>query len=216
MPHFYPPPNPPTLAVLVASAYPEKPLPRFLVAVAATNKTASRSDVEATLTTRVTSAKFRAALAHTLRWEGGFVAVDVKVSVGSTNYGVTQLTARAHGYQDHMRDIPMSVVERIYAQSYWLPQFEDLPLEIAVKVFDTGVNMGPGQAVKFLQRALGVKDTGRFDAATTAAAAALAPEDVPRVLESLRTQQGQFYERLIAREPAYAKYRRGWLRRAAS
>jgi lysozyme family protein len=77
---------------------------------------------------------------------------------GKTNFGITESVARAYGYQGDMRDLPEATARDIYLKRYWLdPKLDAVfavsPL-IAEEMLDTGVNMGPGVAGKFLQRAL--------------------------------------------------------------
>lgn len=91
--------------------------------------------------------------------EGGY-SNDPADSGGETMYGITKVVARAHGYHDEMRNMPKSVAKNIYQDQYWtLPRFDlvaqRLP-SVAEELFDTGVNMGPMVAAKFLQRALSV------------------------------------------------------------
>jgi lysozyme family protein len=56
------------------------------------------------------------------------------------------------------------VARDIYAQRYWhQPRFDDIDMvsaSIAEEMLDTGVNMGPATAGKFLQRALNVLNQG--------------------------------------------------------
>lgn len=77
---------------------------------------------------------------------------------GPTRYGITEQTARAHGYQGDMRMLPREKALDIYRQQYWAePNFYDVSLRyphLAEKLFDCGVNMGPKVATRFLQRAL--------------------------------------------------------------
>ena len=89
--------------------------------------------------------------------EGGYV--DHKDDRGGqTRYGITEATARAHGYAGTMRDFPVDRARAIYRRLYWdRPRFSDvsaLTPSLAAELFDIGVNMGPGVATAFLQRAL--------------------------------------------------------------
>lgn len=83
---------------------------------------------------------------------------------GETMWGITAATARAFGYTGPMKDMSRTVAEAIYTERYWLqPKFDkvaSLDLEIAEELLDTGVNMGPSVAGKFLQRALNVLNQG--------------------------------------------------------
>ncbi len=89
--------------------------------------------------------------------EGGYVN-DPNDSGGETKYGITKATARAFGYTGDMKDLPISVAQKIYRQKYVVePGFHkiaDLDPDIAAEVVDTGVNMGQVWGAKFLQRSL--------------------------------------------------------------
>lgn len=91
--------------------------------------------------------------------EGGFVDHPDDRG-GPTNWGITQATARAYGYHGRMADMPRGVAKQIYLERYWRqPRFDEvehLSAKLAEELLDTGVNMGPAVAVKFLQRALNV------------------------------------------------------------
>lgn len=79
---------------------------------------------------------------------------------GETMWGITVAVARAFGYTGPMAIMPRDVAERIYTERYWQqPSFDkvaQLNEAIAEELLDTGVNMGPAVAGKFLQRALNV------------------------------------------------------------
>lgn len=77
---------------------------------------------------------------------------------GPTMYGITEHVARAFGYQGPMQDMPRATAVQIYKDRYWFqPKFSEVnewSSKIAEELLDTGVNMGPAVAAKFLQRAL--------------------------------------------------------------
>lgn len=89
--------------------------------------------------------------------EGGFVDHPDDRG-GPTNWGITEQVARAHGYAGAMRDLDREEARTIYRALYWQgPGFDrvaELSPVVAEELFDTGVNMGPGIALGFLQRAL--------------------------------------------------------------
>ena len=92
-----------------------------------------------------------------IKVEGGYVN-NAKDRGGETKYGITIATARAHGYQGAMRDLPLATAKAIYLKTYWTgPKFnlvaEHSPA-IAEELFDTGVNCGVGFAKPLLQRVL--------------------------------------------------------------
>lgn len=79
---------------------------------------------------------------------------------GPTRWGITERVARAFGYEGEMKDLPRELAADIYLQRYWTePKFDRVAMIspiIAEEMFDTGINMGPSTAVKFLQRSLNV------------------------------------------------------------
>jgi lysozyme family protein len=91
--------------------------------------------------------------------EGGYVDHPADRG-GPTNFGITEQTARAYGYRGAMKQLPRSTAKQIYRQLYWTrPGFDDVAArlpDLGTELFDTGVNMGPKVAAKFLQRALNV------------------------------------------------------------
>lgn len=92
-----------------------------------------------------------------LEREGGYVDHPADRG-GPTNWGITERVARAFGYCGSMQDMPRSVAKQIYAEQYWVaPGFalvNDHSAAVAEELLDTGVNMGPLVAGRFLQRAL--------------------------------------------------------------
>lgn len=77
---------------------------------------------------------------------------------GPTNFGITEQVARAYGYRGDMRQLPRATAVEIYLKRYWTsPGFDKVAARdpaLAAEMFDAGVNMGPAQAAKFVQRSL--------------------------------------------------------------
>jgi lysozyme family protein len=91
--------------------------------------------------------------------EGGYTN-NPKDSGGETIWGITKAVADAFGYTGSMRDMSKDQAKEIYRKRFWLQPkffkvFEYSP-NIAMELFDTGVNMGTGTAGKALQKALNV------------------------------------------------------------
>lgn len=144
------------------------------------------------------------ALELLLRHEGGFVDHPSDPG-GATNHGITERTARQHGYTGNMRDLPLSVAITIYRKQYWLMiKAEQLPDSLRFHVFDAAVNSGHVQAIKWLQRAAGVKDDGIVGPMTIKAAASVSPAKYSatrlRFMTDLKT---------------WPTFGRGWARRIA-
>lgn len=91
--------------------------------------------------------------------EGGYIN-NPDDKGGPTNWGITEKVARAHGFTGDMRNLTRLQAVAILDADYWTgPRFDQvnqLSPNIAAELCDTGVNMGPAVAAKFLQRALNV------------------------------------------------------------
>lgn len=149
---------------------------------------------------------------------------------GPTNFGITQAVARANGFMGDMRALPRGVAEAIYRRLYWeKPGFAfvaELAPKVAAELFDTAVNMGPGMAGGFLQRALNALNRNEADypdlkvdqsvgAKTLAALGAflkLRGKAGERVLiVALEALQGERYMALAEKRPANEAFLYGWL-----
>jgi lysozyme family protein len=79
---------------------------------------------------------------------------------GETMWGITAATARAYGYTGPMAQMARDTALAIYRTRYWtqpkLEQINAIDPELAEKLLDIGVNMGPATGVKYVQRALNV------------------------------------------------------------
>ncbi len=149
---------------------------------------------------------------------------------GPTRWGITQATARMHGYDGDMRQLPRTTAVAIYRRLYWQrPGFDRVAERaptLAAEMFDTGINMGPAVATGFLQRALnalnrGARDypdiivDGRIGPRTLAALDGLlrvregAGEGV--LLKAVEALQGERYLQLAERRPANEAFLYGWL-----
>jgi lysozyme family protein len=160
--------------------------------------------------------------------EGGFTDHPADRG-GPTNWGITERVARAYGYHGRMQDLPRSVAVSIYLERYWTqPRFDQVaefaPL-IAEELADTGVNMGPATASKFLQRALNVlnRETkiypdievdGQIGRLTIAALRAFLAErgkdGIIVLLRMLDAQQSVRYLEIAERDPHQEAFVFGW------
>ncbi|WP_330982258.1 MULTISPECIES: glycoside hydrolase family 108 protein [Enterobacterales] len=87
--------------------------------------------------------------------EGGFTE-NAADKGGPTHWGITEATARAHGFQGRMQDLTRSDAYAIMEQSYWIaPGFDhvaELSWPLAFELCDAGVNVGPAWPSRWLQR----------------------------------------------------------------
>lgn len=150
--------------------------------------------------------EFSEAIQHILKSEGGYVN-DPDDMGGETNYGITKLVAVANGYNEPMKDIPMSVVEDIYYNDYWLKAHCDkLPSKVRLMHFDTAVNMGVSRANKFLQESIGAYIDGIVGKNTLAKAGKCDLKKYSRV-------RLIYYVKIIINKPVQIKYINGWFNR---
>jgi lysozyme family protein len=97
------------------------------------------------------------------RYEGGAEYTDHPDDRGGpTRWGVTQATARAHGYTGDMRNFPKSKALEIADKSYWTPlRCNDMPQSIAFEVFEVGWHSGADadnrwEAISILQKSINI------------------------------------------------------------
>ena len=158
--------------------------------------------------------------------EGGYVN-DAADRGGETMYGITVATARQQGYTGPMRDLPRSFATEVYRRRYIIaPGFDKvaaLSMPIAAELVDTGVNMGPVVAARFLQRSLnglgdgGLVVDGHCGPATLAALKAFLDKrpvlGEKRLIALLNALQGARYLDLVEAKPGQKKFLFGWLGR---
>lgn len=128
-------------------------------------------------------------------------------------------------FPNSLRVIPAltTLVEQFYETTFWEPMqaasisFQDL----ATRYFDTGVNCGPHEAVKLLQRAVNVMrdDYGQpsipvdgiVGPQTLGAVEAL---NGPQLLAEFKQERRNLYYEIVAAHPADKKFLSDWLSRA--
>jgi lysozyme family protein len=164
-------------------------------------------------------ADFEKALAFMLGAEGGYTN-DPSDHGGPTNKGITQTE-----YSDWLRkhhlpprkvaDILNADVREIYWEEYWMKgRCDRMPWPLCLAHFDASVNVGVGQAAKFLQRALDVKDDGSIGPVTLRTLREALEKHAPvELAERLVDQRDPFYRRLAENEVSQARFLTGWLNR---
>ena len=146
--------------------------------------------------------EFQEALKHVLKSEGGYSHDSTDLG-GETNFGITK---RFYPNEDIKNITPERVAE-IYYNDYWLKSNCDkLPENVALMHFDTAVNMGIGQASRFLQECIGVKVDGVVGAITLSKAHRADLKDYSRLRLT-------YYTKIIINKPAQLKYINGWYNR---
>lgn len=161
-------------------------------------------------------AKFEIAFEKLLKWEGGKVNDPIDPG-GKTAYGVTQ---RAYDAFAKLWNLPAKDVYNLslddarafYITEYWTPmkltRVHYQPLADALLSF--AANQGRKPAVRRLQAILELTTDGIVGEQTIGAINA-APE--PTLLRVYLNATSKFYDTLIERRPALAKFETGWKNR---
>ena len=153
-------------------------------------------------------AQFEIAVEKTLEWEGGY-SNNPSDPGGETNFGISK---RNHPEVD-IRNLTVDGAKAIYRAQYWKSLYDQISSQlVGNKLFDMGVNLGVGTAVKILQQTLALPADGAFGpntlfAVNRAGDAALAP--YKQHLEG-------YYNGIVAARPDQAQFLHGWLRRVNS
>ena len=151
---------------------------------------------------------FDIAVARVFGHEGGYS--DHKDDPGGkTQYGITEAVAREFGYTGDMRELPHAYAKLIYREKYWDAVSADLlPAGVRYAVFDSAVNSGPKQAIKWLQAAAGVSTDGIIGPVTLKAVHML---NAPDLKLRMLAQRLHFLTKL----KTWDSFGRGWARRVA-
>jgi lysozyme family protein len=143
---------------------------------------------------------FDALISH----EGGYVS-DPRDPGGETKFGISK---RAYPNVD-IKALTLEQAKAIYKSDYWdRSQCDSLPPVVAFQVFDTAVNSGIGQSIRFLQRAVGVADDGQVGPLTINAVKRL---DAETIVARFNGQRLDFMTKLST----FDIFGRGWCRRIA-
>jgi lysozyme family protein len=122
-----------------------------------------------------------------------------------------------------------ALIRHFYRENYWnLFWGDDIPnQEVANEMFDTGVNMGVGRAVKYLQKGLNVlnrnqknyidivEDGGFGTNTLTALNQYLSTDKASFLLKVMNILQGMHYIDYMTKSPTQERFARGWLKRVS-
>jgi lysozyme family protein len=175
---------------------------------------------------------FDLSLEKVLQYEGGF-SNHPKDRGGPTNQGITLSTMRDfyseydYGDLDGDGDIDIDDVllldtpeeaAPIYKKYYWdKMMLDDCPAGIDFLLFDFGVNSGPRNAVKILQKALNrqgaMVDIDGVLGMVTFGAVAMA--DMEQLIPDMLKERDIFYRKIVASNPEQEVFLKGWMNRLA-
>lgn len=158
---------------------------------------------------------FEKAITIVLKHEGGYVN-DPNDLGGETKYGISK---RSYPHLD-IKNLTVEQAIEIYRRDWWDKyRYGDIKdQDVATKVFDLSVNMGPATAHRLLQEALvflgyDIAVDGIIGPQTIGAANKTAPR---RLLQVLRWMAAHHYYRIAAQRPQSQAFLMGWLTRAYS
>jgi lysozyme family protein len=158
------------------------------------------------------SAEFLIAVQGVLADEGGDSSNPADTG-GLTRFGIS---ARAHPGVD-IATLTRDAAVKIYWEEWWVRfGFAQLPAAVAAKTFDLAVNMGAGNAIECLQRALRasgmpVTEDGAIGSATALAAARANPAEL---MAAMRSEFAAHYRLIAAKQNRDQAFLKGWLNRA--
>lgn len=160
---------------------------------------------------------FDKSMAFVLEWEGGYTN-DPEDSGGPTNLGIVQTEYDAYrqglglGTQS-VRWITHSEAQAIYLTKYWLPAHCGLLAWPACCVlFDSVVNTGLSQGVKFLQRTFGVAPVDGFMGPLTIKAMGR-PIGTANFVRAMCDKRKAFYNAIVENRPSQHVFLAGWINR---
>jgi lysozyme family protein len=147
--------------------------------------------------------KFSRAIEFTLLYEGGHVN-DSKDAGGENKYGIS----KARYPNLDITNLTLDKAKELYRIDYW-DAFKcgELPLPIAIVFFDSVVQFAPTNPIRWLQRAVWVKDDGRLGPKTIEAA--------KFIKNPLAAARQMIFDRVEYRTTirTYSHFGRGWRRR---
>jgi len=153
-----------------------------------------------------------------LEFEGGYVN-NPNDSGGATNKGITQYTYSNYR-QNHklsfnpVEKISDDEVSAIYTDFYNSCGADKVTLinpRLATQLFDFAINAGPTQAIKTLQRSLGVYADGIIGPITLNSINNII--DQARVSKSFALFRVAFYFKLVQMKPSQRQFLMSWLSR---
>lgn len=162
---------------------------------------------------------FNIAFEHTVGIEGGYVN-DPEDRGGETKFGISK---RSYPHLD-IKNLTLSSAKDIYYQDFWNTRkmnLDLLPLEVAIELFDTGVNMGMPRARLMLQMALNLLNRGETRFADlkvdgwigSSTMKAISLTDEKELLKVLNGLQFVRYLEIVENDHSQERFFAGWTKR---
>jgi len=161
---------------------------------------------------------FEKAFHELIMIEGGYVN-DPTDRGGETKYGISK---SAYPHVD-IKNLTIEGAKDIYLEDYWKASGSHhmLNYELALELFDTGVNMGQGISRRFLQEALNLMNRNGRDFPNLEVDGKIGPITITAyrkvddkiLLKVLNGLQFMRYVWICRERPDQEKYFNGWMKR---
>jgi len=165
----------------------------------------------------MTKPDFDSILGTTLGYEGGYNPKD------PSNKGIHQKTYDAWRTsmklpKQDVRNISNDELKTIYKREFFeSPKYDKLPHGVAGLMFDFGVNAGPGNATKVLQKIVGAKTDGVLGPNTQFAVEKFIVDNGEEALkERLYNSRIKYAQLRVQQNPENEQYLKGWTNRINS
>lgn len=158
--------------------------------------------------------RFRKSVEVILTHEGGYVH-DPNDLGGETNFGISK---QSYPNVD-IKKLTKEKAMEIYYRDWWVKyKYGDVrDLDVAIKVFDLAVNMGPTSAHRILQKAVNFVSDGSLKIDGVLGPLTLGATnraDPQKLQQALRFYAAEYYHALAKARPANRGFLLGWLNRA--
>lgn len=164
-----------------------------------------------------------------LKHEGGYTNDPVDKG-GATSFGISLSFLKDQNLDidqdgdvdiDDVKAIRNNHAKNIYRTFFWdKNRYNEIKNKsVAIKLFDTAVNVGANRCHKILRNTLNEIIVGNLEVNGTMDDQIMDMINIidpNMLLNEFRKQQADFYQSLVTKTPAYKKYRAGWLSRAKS
>ena len=169
--------------------------------------------------------RFKKAMPYVFMHEGGYNN-KVNDKGGATNYGISLLFLKGvkedlnhDGKVDYLdiKGLKQAEAEKLYFKHFWRALYDELKYErLAIKLFDTAINMGHFKAHSLLQRAIKamgsvIIEDGDIGPKTLGLVNKYAEN---QLLDTYCKVQDAYYKAIIKNNPSQAEFAKGWANRA--
>lgn len=135
-------------------------------------------------------------------WTTGIIGAG---QLKGTKFGISAMSYPALD----IKSLTLAQAKDIYRRDYWdRAKLDQLDPGLAYQVFDAAVNHGIGNAIRFIQRAVGVADDGSVGPITLSAIRKTSITDLVMLFNAERLM-------FIVKISTFARYGGGWVNRVA-